>query len=253
MMQLAIPRSWREEFERAATAKREEAVHWEQMRLLAALDRERRKKHHREEERERADRVILEAAWATFEQVGTFRIEIDDYGTKTVESLMENREAMELVQRRIDDMLGRAEVLPDGRRVFKTIDGTQVFDEHGTELSREEIDPDGIDDKKPKWEAFKAEKEARIRLEAERQQLLDYQDRLDQARERLDAGDITQKELDALKAELKDTMPEAVRRRLDQDTPKAEATMAQPTTTATVIPDGMDRIMRNTGLGPTGP
>jgi len=230
MMQLAIPRSWREEFERAATAKREEAVHWEQMRLLAAQDRERREHLRREEQQDRADRVILEAALATFQQVGTFRVEIDDYGTKTVESLMENREAMELVQRRIDDMLGRAEVLPDGRRVFKTIDGKQ-----------------------PKWEAFRAEKEARIRLEAERQQLLDYQDRLDQARERLDAGDITQKELDALKAELKDTMPEAVRRKLDQDTPKAEATMAQPTTTATVIPDGMDRIMRNTGLGPTGP
>ena len=250
MMQLAVPRSWKEEFERAAAAKHEDVLYWEQMRRLAAQDRERREHIRREEQQDRADRAILEAALATFEQVSTFRVEIDDYDTKTVESLMENREAMEIVQRRIDDMLGLAEVMPDGRRVFKTIDGKQVYDEHGQELSREEIDPDSIDDQKPKWEAFKAETEERARLMKERQQLLDYQDKLDQARERLDAGEITQKELDQLKTELKDTMPDAVRQKLDLDKPKAEATMAQPAMTV-ATPEGMDQIMRNTGLGPT--
>ena len=48
-------------------------------------------------------------------------------------------------------------------------------------------------------------------MEQQRTEILDYQAKLDDARERLDAGDMTRDEFDRLREGLKADMPEAVR------------------------------------------
>ncbi|MEJ0017590.1 MAG: hypothetical protein WDN25_13690 [Acetobacteraceae bacterium] len=120
----------------------------------------------------------------------------------------------------------------------------------GGEVGPQEIDPATIDRKRPRWEDFAAAQEAKARLDEERKQLHDYQTKLDEARQRLDRGDITQADLDKLKDDLSASMPEAVRQKLDlEKQPKAEAEAA-PSRDTPVLPADMDKLMRETGLGP---
>lgn len=244
-MEAVLPRSWKEEFAQAAAVRREDLLYREKQIRFETKEREKREEEQKDEKEK--DQENFAAALAPLQEVAEFRVQLDDYDTKTVESLMDNREALEAIHHKINDMLDEAEVLPDGRRVFKTKDGTRVFDEHGEELSAKVIDPSAIDDKKPRWETFKAVTDERVRLTEERQQLLDYQSKLDEARDRLDKGDITQKELNRIKTDLSATMPDAVREKLDLEKPKTDATVnASPP----AMPDELDSLMRKTGFAP---
>lgn len=184
------------------------------------------------------------------EAISEFRVQLDDYDTVTVEALMENQAAIDAVQERIEAMLQDAHILPDGRRVFKTKDGMRVFDEHGQELPPEIIDPMTIDDMKPRWESFSADMNEWERLMQEREQLHDYQAKLDDARERLDSGEITQDELDKLKTVLAEDVPVAVREKLGLEKPQVEIAPAHDATVTAeaALPPDMDALMRQTGF-----
>lgn len=149
-------------------------------------------------------------------EVSAFRLEIDRYDAATIEALNANEMALALVMQQKEELLMRAYVLPDGRRVFKSEDGIRVFDEHGIELGSDDIDPDLIGKAHPTWENYKPVRIEELRLLQERQELLDYQVKLDEARERLDAGDITREDFEALRDDLTGTMPDAVRAHLPE-------------------------------------
>lgn len=141
----------------------------------------------------------------------TFRVELDSYDTATIAALQENERELAAVRERLDGLLLKAHVLPDGRRVFKTEDGRRVFDEFGSELDVTTIDPDLIGDERPRWESYQPYFERSQELTLERDEILEYQSRLDAARERIDAGEISREEFDELRDELKTAMPDAVR------------------------------------------
>ncbi|MFY9294276.1 MAG: hypothetical protein WAP03_26870 [Methylorubrum rhodinum] len=247
MMEVALPRSWKEQFTFAAAMREEDILHREKLARFAARQQQLTNEQRlASQKRDGEMRAMVEAAMATPARIADFGVKLDTYETKTVEALMENQEAMEKVRQNLDDMLGKAHVLPDGRRVFKTEDGESVYDEHGQKLNSEAIDPSGIDDRKPKWEAFKGATSERTRLEGERQGLLDYQAKLDDARDRLGKDGLTDAELTEMEADLRNAMPEAVRAKVEPDKPKAEAAPIMPS-----IPDGMETMMRQTGLGPS--
>jgi len=179
--------------------------------------RHQREEKDRKARAERTDNDLSEFADAALVVVGTdevisFRAELDQFDTATIIALEDNRLALERVQEQADAVLERAHVLPDGRRVFKTEDGTQVIDEFGEEIEPDIIDSDDIDDSHPHWEEFEPYHNEEKRLIAEQTELLSYQEKLDAARERLDAGDITREEFDALRDELQATLPDAIRR-----------------------------------------
>ena len=71
----------------------------------------------------------------------------------------------------------------------------------------------------------------------QRADLLDYQDRLDAARDRLDAGDITQDEFDKLKSDLADNMPDAVRAHVPGVETTQDAALSSPAATADFAED----------------
>lgn len=159
-----------------------------------------------------------------------FRIELDTYDTATIEALQVNE--CELVEARenVGKMLARAYVLPDGRRVFETEDGLRVFDEKGNELDASVITPGEIEDSHPKWEVYDRARQGVDGLEQQRTSILDYQAKLDDARERLDAGDLTRDEFDRLRADLKAEMPDAVRDQIPEladQKPEAKAEAPQ--------------------------
>lgn len=150
---------------------------------------------------------------------------------------------------RIDGILGTAHTLPDGRRVFKTGDGSKVFDEHGREVAPETLDPKAIDGQRPKWETFRDAKLEDVRLTTERQDLLVYQGKLDRTRDGLDKGGLSERDLERMQNDLASAMPDRVRRKLDADDPAAPA---RQTDTPLPVKD-MDAAMRKTGLAPATP
>jgi len=247
-MQIILPRSWREEFALAADLKREEILQRERMAQLAATQRRMTIEKQMEEKRREQEFATMIEIIASPVRVAEYHIKLDRHDTATVEALMDNEQARDFVREKINSLLGQAHTLPDGRRVFKTIDGQQVFDEHGLEIDRATIDPLEIDDKKPKWEEFRDNKLEEKRLTGERQQLIDYQEKLDHTRIRLDKGDVTERELKDMDDKLAADMPEAVRKKLgiEQPTPGSapQAEQRQPE-----LPNNMDALMRQTGLG----
>lgn len=252
MMEVAVPRSWKEQF-RLAAQDRAEDLRWrERMAQSTARQQERRAVQAETEKRKAEHRAALMQVFAPPERIEAFTRKLDRYDTATVEALMENRIVLDKVRERVDELLTKAHVLPDGRRVFKTHDGTRVFDEHGAELRADVVHPDAIDDRKPTWETFKATHDEKLRLELERRELLDYQSRLDDARERVGKDRITEKALDDLGADLDKEMPDAIRRRVvrDKPDPSAEADRASPSspTPASAREDALSA--RSTAIGP---
>lgn len=61
---------------------------------------------------------------ATEIQIRQFNAKLDVYDQATVDALMENQRLREAVQAKMDAMLDRAFVVEDGRRVFKSADGS---------------------------------------------------------------------------------------------------------------------------------
>lgn len=163
-----------------------------------------------------------------------------------IEALQENRDRLDVSRRRLDDMLGKAYVLEDGRRVFKTEDGQRVFDEHGNELGADEIDPDAIDAWRPRWEAYAEERDRHHALETERDALLDYQDKLDQAQARIDGGTLSEDDFADIEALLAESAPAAVRQKLPASEPAA---MSEPLSASSQYSAGSAGYESDFGLG----
>jgi len=190
----------------------------------------------RRRDRERAEQ--FEAALATPVQITAFKARLDTYDTATVEALMNNEHQLRDVRERIQNMLLEAHVLPDGRRVFRTRDGKQVFDEFGKELGPDTIRAGDIDGRKPAWEDFRGLQETEVKLEDERKQLQDYQQKLDDARTKANEGNLTNDDLDRMDKELEKSMPKAVRdivqrneaqhQQIGTETPSQDATDLSP-------------------------
>lgn len=207
----ALP-SFRQEFAKRAEWRREEE------RRIANQIREGEKDKKREREHEQEDQVLMD--WALAElaseaDIAAFTVKIDRHDTATVEALMENEKALERVREELRIMLDKAYVLPDGRRVFKTEDGTRIFDEHGQEVT--DFDPHLIEERRPRWEKFDSANKENKALMEERRQLIEYQERLDTIREDADKDDLTKGELEDLEKRLEEGMPEAVKRQLNRD------------------------------------
>jgi hypothetical protein len=100
----------------------------------------------------------------------------------------------------------RAYVLPDGRRVFKTEDGMRVFDEHGNESrSVTSSTPPRSEDGAATMGRVRRPRQSSLKSLATRagRESYQYQAKLDEARERLDAGKMTREEHDRFREELK--------------------------------------------------
>lgn len=171
-------------------------------RAAREVQQTREREEHRDAKADAGDSLADSLISAHLE---TQRIEVErrleEMRTANTQALLQNAIDIEAAQERIRDLLSRAAVLPDGRRVFRTEDGTQVYDEHGQEVSPEEIDPSSIGDDNPSWEEYKGRHEHLDALQEQREELLKQQQKLDEAEQRQDSGELTGDDLDALAAE----------------------------------------------------
>lgn len=195
-------------------AGKDRGAHVDALRQQRWFIKAREDHQRREKTQDRLDddfaALAVETVMATQAQVQAFEAKLDSYDEATVRALMENQELMDAVNARIDAMLDQAHTLEDGRRVFRTEDGAQVFDEHGASISELEIDPMAIDPTLPSWEDYSDARETQQALATQREELLEFQEKLDDAREQAVESEISEVELEALDAELMDMMPDAV-------------------------------------------
>jgi hypothetical protein len=190
-------------------------------------------KHDNQRREELADKVdnnataagIAVSVAATTVQIKEFETKLDSYDAAVVTALMDNQELLDAVQGRIDALLLQAHMMEDGRRVFLTEDGTQVFDVHGGEVTADEMDFGLIPATAPTWEDYQGEVETEQALTSERAGLITYQEKLDAAREGIADGEISEVDLEELDADLLEAMPYSVRDHvsgLEMDVAKSE-------------------------------
>ena len=103
---------------------------------MLQMQREERTRREKQERLESDESQFIDMAvsFASISQVQEFYAELDVYNAATITALDENRKQLDAVEERLEDLLSKAHVLPDGRRVFKSEDGQRVFDENGAEL-----------------------------------------------------------------------------------------------------------------------
>lgn len=204
----------------------EKSRHSEWLRQRKWFIKAREDRERREQVAEKAADDLTafgtEAVMATEIQIRKFEAKLDTYDAATVTALLENQEQLDLVKAQIQEILSRAYVMEDGRRVFKTEDGTKVFDERGQEVSRDELDYDLIGDDRPSWEEYSQKTQHLDRLTKERQQLHDYQAQLDDAREKVANGEMTQAELEELETKIEEDAPNAVKSQVSPDALSAD-------------------------------
>lgn len=222
-----------------------EAARLARERHLRALREERDRKERRDDQRDElaADLADIGMMMVSASEIAIFRSQLDTYDTATVISLQENERALAEAQERLDAILLKAHVLPDGRRVFKTEDGTRVFDEFGSEVAGAVISPDEIADHRPRYEVFQSARDTRNQLHTERENILEFQGKLDAARERVDQGDITRGEYDRLQDDLKTSMPEAVRRHVPGMEGSASPAPGAPSSAAIASADALSDMV----------
>ncbi|MDX3973491.1 hypothetical protein [Shinella sp.] len=204
----ALP-DFRRDFARSAEYRRDLE------RFMKEQERERAKKSDKEDRLDDDMADLAVTVMAGDSEIAEFTKRLDNYRTATVESLMENEEKLAEVQKRLDDMLGKAHVLPNGRRVFKTKDGLRVFDESGTELSADSVDPETIENWRPNAEEYVTDFRQKQTLLEDRERKLDFLDRMDKMEERIEEGDLTQDDLKELEDELDTFTPPDIRARVE--------------------------------------
>jgi len=235
-VQIFVPGTLGSNFKRGANEQAYRLSQWQQR------DSQNRNRKQKQETLEDQASELMDAALtvATTVEIEAFELELHTYDVATIEALQANGAQIELVEERLASMLEQAHQLPDGRRVFKTEDGLRVFDENGGELDTNKFDPDQISDALERWETFSEVKELHRSLAAERSELLNYQEKLDLARDDLDAGDISMDDFNALKDDLKSSMPDAVRARIPgmeaENDPELELTTENLDISADMIP-----------------
>ena len=179
--------------------------------FIKARQDARRHAEIRADEEGHALTLAVTVAMATENEMRALLKRLDTLEEATVRALMQNQEELDALEAERRDMLARAHVLPDGRRAFRSEDGNRVFDENGREVGRAVIASEAISRDKPSWESMHGNLRAAVKLQAERKRLLEYQDMLDAARERIGEGKIPKSELDRIEADLETSMPASVR------------------------------------------
>jgi len=110
------------------------------------------------------------------------------------------------------------------------------------QLSPEVVEPNLIPDHHTTHEAWQDIRNKINKHEIIDQKLLDYQERLDETRERLDDDELTQEEFDELKDGIEKDMPIEVRRKLPDYDPSQE-TALQSDFTATVAVEQATKLV----------
>lgn len=185
-----------------------------------------------------ADFVLADILTTTRDML-TRRIDLLDRASlaalrETDEKLQEAREDLARLQ-------AHAYQLPDGTRVYRTEDGTAVYDEDGKLVGNDVIEPADIPNTKTSWEQFERGNDQLHTLQRERDEIGKYRDRLDRARDELDDDDLSQDDLKDLEKDLETAMPATVRQQYDHLSANDPGSKVSPARTASAATEHAGR------------
>lgn len=214
-----------------------------------------RQDHQKREEmsdklEDNATALAVEVILATEKQIYEFKIELDKYNTATVAALMETQKQLDAVNTEIEEMLNRAYVMEDGRRVFKTEDGAEVYDEYDKFVGRDELDYDLISPDYPTANSYKNLTQKREGLEIKKQESLEFQRKVDEAEELAESGTATSSDIDRLKAELRESIPDDVKAQMSG---YGQSDFTKETTVTTKVQPTMPDIQTSTSTPSSSP
>jgi hypothetical protein len=159
-------------------------------------------------------------------------------------ALHENEERLRAARDDLQRVRDRAYeiTMPDGTVAKVYREGNTVRTDDGAEVDRGIVHPDELPASSPSWQRRKDAGESVMRLENERAEIIDYQDRLARSKNTLSSDDVTAQQLDAMQANAA-RMPEAVRRHYGQE---------PSTRTAIEFPEAKGNVRAlNTDVRPT--
>ena len=167
---------------------------------------------------------------ATPTQIRTFQSDLTTFDMSLIEALLEIDEKLDALKVEHQALLERAHVLNDGRRVFKSDDGTFVIDEAGQVVSPEDVDPDEIPDHLARSSTYLDITEEIEALKVEKQAIHEALDRNEAAKEWAEEPGRTVEELEAKRQELLDDLPASARAKLNTETAPSQdkEQVAQP-------------------------
>lgn len=186
---------------------------------------------------------------ATPQEIEAFAVRLDDFETRldtydkaTVKALLESQQRLEAYQLERANMLDQAYVMENGRRVFRSEDGSYYMDEDRNAVDPNDLDLSRFTDAMPSAEDFIRIEDNILREQTVQQNIHDFDaaknkalDRAEDIRTEIEKGGMTKERLDELADELdrmdKDLlqiMPPSVRAHvpglgLDADTPDMKA------------------------------
>lgn len=179
-------------------------------------------RHRQERDADDATMALWELAQAVYRETQARILEtfaIDDEASRR--ALAEIDELLAENAREQQAMVDAAAKMDDGSAIFLTEDGTAIYTEHGNRLGDDQTQ-DILTDHRPEleagpsWEQFDASGRRQAELAAERAEIL----RLDQERaalrDRVEAGELSQDELEQLEADYESRVPERLRQHRDE-------------------------------------
>ncbi|SFF20861.1 hypothetical protein [Nitrosomonas sp. Nm166] len=119
----------------------------------------------------------------------------------------------ELAENRRRDLLGKAEQLPDGTKVFQSMNG-RIYAEHGEDVTHRKDFITELNSNSPKWEEYQHVKKITQEIEKRKQDVEHYhREIIDPAKNRLSDVDqpLSAEELEKLVKKIKTEMPMDVR------------------------------------------
>lgn len=181
--------------------------------------------------RERNEKLLLETALALMlrdpiyrKRYEAFGVFLEDRVDATKTALEQALASSQAAQTALTDLVDGANRLPDGRKVFVTVDG-RIVGTDGQEVSADEAAQVIWSQDAPSYEAYLAAKKKAEEAEQTVSALQDYQLQLDQAQDRWenDEAPITSDEMDALQDALEQSAPEIIQDHLQPNSAEIDA------------------------------
>lgn len=184
----------------------------------------RNKRVKREAEDDQNDFVdLVQMIMASDESITRFQDKIDEFRNNTVQNILDYQNQLDELKAEKAALLGNAHVLPDGRHVFRTEDGKNVFDEEGHKVDPDVITPSKISAKSTSWDHFSANRDETDKVKSKLNKEVTTLEKIDELQVELDNGKPTADKLKELNEQLDGLMAGSLEQEYAIPDPSSEA------------------------------
>lgn len=210
---------------------------WRQLAYHAAIENDSvgavagriiQKREIRESAERRGRDVAELMVLASRERIEKFQEKLRLLEQACYEALAENEQKLKAAEERLADTRSKAYeiTMPDGRLTKVYRDGDRVREQSGALVSPDWIKADDIPPSCPTWQRQVDEENVVNKIRAERRELVEYSERIQQNKAYTRRDGLTDDDVDALESDTNRRMPASVREKFE------DMTLGRPSATA---------------------